>query len=547
MICLGLDINHLTNQPQAVGMSYRILITDPVDSVCTDLIESAGMVADVQLGRSDEALIELARNADGWIIRSGTKIAARHLVHADKLKLIARAGVGVDNVDVPAATRRGIIVVNAPDGNTISTAEHTCGMLIALSRHIPQGHVSLQAGMWDRKRFTGQELQGKTLGIIGLGKIGMAVAERMRAFGMNVIAFDPVVQPKVAEERGIESVSLETLYAESDFITVHTPLNSATKGLLNADTFAKCKPGVRVVNCARGGIVEEGDILPALNSGQLGGIALDVYAVEPPPQSLSEVIAHPNVVVTPHLAASTTEAQVKVAEHVTREMIRFFETGIVQTPVNAFALAMAARPEAQPYLSLVGTLASCAAQLTDDPMREITISTVGEKVRRYQDVIKIGALRGVLSRTQDRAVNLINAEAIAEDNGLVVRVETRASEGPYGELIQVIIGMTGGAVSVTGTLIGGAPRLVEINGYRMEVVPEGTMLLYENEDRPGMLATVGRLLADAAINIGALSLGRTARGGKALALVTTDDVIPEHVLDNIASIDGVTRARIIQQ
>lgn len=528
-------------------MSYRILITDSVDSVCTDLIESAGMIADVQLGRSDEELIALARNADGWIIRSGTKIAARHLADADKLKLIARAGVGVDNVDVPAATRRGIIVVNAPDGNTISTAEHTCGMIIALSRHIPQGHASLQAGLWDRKRYTGQELLGKTLGVIGLGKIGMAVADRMRAFGMDVIGFDPVVQPKVAEERGVRSVSLDTLYAESDIITVHTPLNSATKGLLNEATLAKCKPGVRVVNCARGGIVDEGAILSALDSGQLGGIALDVYSVEPPPQHLAAVIAHPNVVVTPHLAASTTEAQVKVAEHVTREMIQYFETGIVQTPVNAFAIAMAAKPEAQPYLALVGTLASCAAQLTDEPMHEITVSTVGEKVRRYQDVIKIGALRGVLSRTQDRAVNLINAETIAEENGLLVRVETRSSEGPYGELIQVVIGMTGGAVSVTGTLIGGAPRIVEINGYRMEVVPEGTMLLYENEDRPGMLATVGGLLAKASINIGALSLGRTARGGQALALVTTDDIIPQHVLEEIASIDGVSRARIIQQ
>lgn len=547
MICLGFDLKHLINHPQAVGMSYRILITDSVDSVCTDLIESAGMIADVQLGRSDEELIALARNADGWIIRSGTKIAARHLADADKLKLIARAGVGVDNVDVPAATRRGIIVVNAPDGNTISTAEHTCGMIIALSRHIPQGHASLQAGLWDRKRYTGQELLGKTLGVIGLGKIGMAVADRMRAFGMDVIGFDPVVQPKVAEERGVRSVSLDTLYAESDIITVHTPLNSATKGLLNEATLAKCKPGVRVVNCARGGIVDEGAILSALDSGQLGGIALDVYSVEPPPQHLAAVIAHPNVVVTPHLAASTTEAQVKVAEHVTREMIQYFETGIVQTPVNAFAIAMAAKPEAQPYLALVGTLASCAAQLTDEPMREITVSTVGEKVRRYQDVIKIGALRGVLSRTQDRAVNLINAETIAEENGLLVRVETRSSEGPYGELIQVVIGMTGGAVSVTGTLIGGAPRIVEINGYRMEVVPEGTMLLYENEDRPGMLATVGGLLAKASINIGALSLGRTARGGQALALVTTDDIIPQHVLEEIASIDGVSRARIIQQ
>jgi D-3-phosphoglycerate dehydrogenase len=522
----------------------RVLITDAVDQVCLDLLAEHGIEADLQLKKSDEELRALAQDADGWIIRSGTTISSDLIEAGSKLKVIGRAGVGVDNIDLDAATRRGVLVINAPDGNTISTAEHTCAMLLSLARRIPQANRSLFEGRWDRKVFTGSEVYEKTLGIVGVGKIGRAVAERMSGFGMHVLGFDPVLSQEAAERIGVRLVELDELFAGSDFITIHTPLNDATRGLLRTETFAKCKRGVRIVNCARGGIVKEDDLLLALESGQVGGAALDVYSQEPPPESLEKLIRHPQVVATPHIAASTDEAQEKVATQITEQVIYALKGEPVQTPVNALAIKMAAQPDAQPYLGLADRLGQIAGQLGDGHIRSITVRSRGELPRRYSEVLTIAAVRGVLSRWVTEPVNLINAPLLADEMGVHVTEEREAAAGSFTNLIEIELEADDDGRLVAGTIFDrDEPRLVRIDDYWLEVRPAGRLLVYKNVDRPGMLAAVGGILARNGINIGALALGRTGKGSLALTAVSVDEDVPDDVVEEIASIDGIEYIR----
>lgn len=527
-------------------MGPTVLISDSVDPVCIELLQQNGIHAEVQLKRSAEELAEYARKADGWIIRSGTRITSELIEVADNLKVIGRAGVGVDNIDVEAATRKGILVINAPDGNTISTAEHTCAMLLSLARHIPQAHASLSGGQWDRKTFTGSELYEKTLGVIGLGKIGRAVAERMKGFGMTVIGYDPVMSPEAAERMGLSLVPLEEIYRRSDFITVHTPLNESTRGLLNRDTLARCKRGVRVVNCARGGIINEQALLEALESGQVGGAALDVYSQEPPPSALERLLRHPNVVATPHIAASTDEAQAKVAVQITEQVISALHGDPVQSPVNGMAIRMATQPEVQPYLDLAERLGQVASQLGGGNVRRVTVRCFGDVPRRYSEVLTIAALKGVLARWVSEPVNLINAPYLAEEMGLAVKEERDTARGTYTNLVEVDLETEDGGLRVGGTLFGASePRIVGIDDYRIEVRPEGRLLFYRNVDRPGMLAAVGSTLAEAGINIAALALGRTGKGSPALTAISVDDDVPGAVLQRVASLEGVAQVRLV--
>ncbi len=522
-------------------MSRRVLISDAVDPICPRLLEEHGFTPEAHPDAGPEELKDLARSVAGWIIRSGTTVTADLIEAAENLKVIGRAGVGVDNIDLAAATRRGVLVVNAPDGNTITTAEHACAMLQALARRIPQANASLRSGAWNRKAFAGTELHGKTLGILGVGKIGRTVAERMQGFGLRFVGHDPYLSEEVAARLGLTLVSFEDLLAQSDFITVHTPLNDATRGLLDADALAQCKDGVMIVNCARGGIVDEEALLKALESGQVGGAALDVYSQEPPPEALDALIGHPNVVATPHIAASTGEAQAKVARQITEQVIHALKGEAVATPVNGMGLRSAAQPEVQPYLRLADRLGQIAVQLGGGRLRRLTVRCHGDLPHRYAEVLSVAALKGVLQRWSDVPVNLINAPVLAEEMGLRVTEERDTIPGSYTHLVEVEVETEDEVRRVAGTVLDGDdPRLVRVDDYWLEVRPEGHLLFYRNVDRPGMLAAVGGLLAAADVNIAALALGRAdGRGTTALTAISMDDAIPADVIADMAALDGV--------
>lgn len=525
-------------------MAQTVLITDPVDPVCTDLLEREGFDVNMQTGVDAEALKEHARTAHGWIVRSGTKVTADLIDAADELKVVGRAGVGVDNIDLDAATRKGILVCNAPDGNTISTAEHACAMMQSLARRIPQANHSLLDGRWDRKKFSGSELHGKTLGIVGVGKVGRAVAERMRSFGMRLLGYDPFLSEDVAARLDLSLVSLDELLAGSDFITLHTPLNDNTRDMLNAERLKQCKKGVSIVNCARGGIVNEADLLDALNDGHVAGAALDVYSQEPPPEHLRALVEHPNVVATPHIAATTGAAQEKVAQQITEQVIHALKGEPVTTPVNGMAIRMAAQPEVRPYLKLADRLGQIGYRLSDGHVSSLTVRCRGDVPRRYAEVLSVAALRGVLSQWADEPVNFINAPILAEDMGLNFREERETEPGSYTNLVEVVVGADDDEHLVAGTIFNGDdPRLVRIDTYDLEVHPRGVLLLYSNVDRPGMLATVGGILADANINIAALDLGRKGRGKTALTVMRLDDEVPAEVIQQIADVEGVEGVR----
>jgi len=527
----------------------RALITDDLSPACITLLREGGIEPAVHLGASPDELKVLAADADAWLIRSGTKITADLLAAAPKLRIVARAGVGVDNVDLEAATRRGVLVVNAPDGNTVSTAEHTCALLLALVRRIPQAAASLASGKWDRKPFTGAELDGKTLGVVGLGRVGRGVAERMRAFGMRVLAFDPVLSPEAAERAGFELVALERLWAEADVLTFHTPLTDATRGLLGADTLARCRDGVYVVNAARGGIVDEAALLAALESGKVAGAALDVFSAEPPPPGLAALIAHPHVVATPHIAASTAEAQEKVAVQVAEDVVRVLGGAPARHPVNGAGLGRAAEPDAAPYLALAERLGRLAAGLAGGgasgggPVSGVTVATCGDAAGDYLEPVALAALAGLLAPWSDVPVNLINAGPLAQEHGLRVERHHRPAADDYANVVEVTVEGAGGARTLRGAVLGhgraGEGRFVGLDGYRFEVRPAGHLLFYRNEDRPGVLAAVGARLAEAGVNIAGLALGREAPGGTALTVMTTDEPLGPEVRAAVAAVPGV--------
>ena len=528
-------------------MAHTVLITDPVDAVCTDMLEEQGFEVDLLLDYDEETLREHVATANGWIVRSGTQVTAELIDLAEELQVVGRAGVGVDNIDLDAATRKGVLVCNAPDGNTISTAEHTTAMMQALARTIPQANRSLRGGKWERKKFSGSELHSKTLGIVGVGKVGRAVAERMQGFGMTLLGFDPLVSEEVANRHNVTLVDLDELIAKSDYITIHTPMNDKTRGLIGADAFAKCKDDVRIINCARGGIVDEMALLDALKEGKVGGAALDVYSQEPPPDELTPLIEHPNVVATPHIAATTGAAQEKVAQQITEQVINGLTGEPVTTPVNGMAIKMAAQPEVQTYLTLADRLGQIAYQLMEGNAQSLTVKCSGDIPKRYAEVLSVAALRGVLNQWADEPVNFINAPVLAEDMGLRFSETREAEHGSYTNLVEIEVEAGDETHVVAGTIFHGTDlRLVRIDTYELEVKPEGEMILYRNVDRPGMLATVGDLLAGADINIGALALGRKARGEMALTAISVDDPVPADVLDKIAGLDGVEGVRSVR-
>ena len=529
--------------------NLKIFVADDVSESGLEPLRAAGFVVEKRTGLKGDELRAAVRDCEGLVVRSETKVTAELMEAAERLRAVGRAGVGVDNIDVAAATTRGIVVMNAPDGNTITTAEHTIALLIALARRVPQGNASLKAGQWERKRFIGVELRGKNLGIVGLGRIGRVVAERARAFGMNVVAYDPFVAPEQARDLEIDLAPLEEVFARADFLTVHTPLTSETRGIIGSQAFRKMKRGVRIINCARGGLVDERALLSAIKEGIVAGAALDVFEEEPPQQdnpllSLDEVIA------TPHLGASTKEAQEGVAVTVAEQMRDYFLSGALRGAVNVPALAAQELSVLQPYIVLAESLGRFQAQLIDEAVREVRLEFAGEIAEVDAAPVTRAFLAGLL-RDMSARVNVVNAFLIAEERGISVIASYKKTGSEQSPAIRASVVTSGTEQTVAGTLIGqigqsAEGRITEINGFHIEATPHGHMLVMRSRDVPGVIGRIGTILGEHGINISRFHLGRRERGGEALSVIETDAPLDKETLDALRSFEPVISARQIE-
>jgi D-3-phosphoglycerate dehydrogenase len=522
----------------------KIFVADDVNEGGLEPLRAAGFVVEKRTGLKGDELVEAASACDGLVVRSETKVTAQLLGAAPRLRVIGRAGVGVDNIDVAAATEAGVVVMNAPDGNTMTTAEHTLALLLALARRVPQGNASLKAGQWERKKFVGTELRGKTLGVVGLGRIGRVVARRALGFEMKVVAFDPFVAPEQLRDTEIELAPLEEVCARADFVTVHTPLTPETRGIIGARELALMKPGVYVINCARGGLVDERALHAAIKEGGVAGAALDVFEQEPPPPD-HPLVAMDEVVSTPHLGASTKEAQEGVALTVAEQMRDFFLTGAVRGAVNVPAVGAHELKTLEPYLSLAERLGRFQAQLVDDPVRGVEIEYAGEAAGLDASPVTRAFLAGLL-RNMSARVNAVNALLIAEERGIAVTVSQRHGAGvETREPVLTRVRTTAGEHTLAGALFGRQSdgRVTEIEGFRIEAIPAGNLLLTKNRDVPGVIGRVGTILGDHGVNISRFHLGRRERGGEAMAVVETDAPLDDATLEELRSFAPIISAR----
>jgi D-3-phosphoglycerate dehydrogenase len=526
---------------------FRILAADGVSPKGIALLsESPHFQVETCGGMKEDELIARIGDLDALIVRSQTKVTAKAMAAATRLKVIGRAGVGVDNVDTGAATERGIVVMNTPGGNTISTAEHTFSLLLSLARKIPQAHASIVAGKWDRKSFEGTELCGKTLGIIGMGRIGGEVARRAIAFGMNVIAFDPYLVQSRARSLQVELADdLAYLLTRADFITVHMPLTSETNKILNASALALCKKGVRIVNCARGGLVDEAALLEALKSGQVAGAALDVYEKEPPPEDFP-LRSLPNVVLTPHLGASTAEAQESVGVEIAQAISDFLINGIITNAVNVPNVDLRTLEILRPYLNLGEKLGRLLSQIAPTRLETLTISYTGKVSETETIPVTRAVLKGLLSETSEFAVNEVNAPRAAANLGLKVTESKQAQSLDFTDLITVEATKGGAGYGIAATIFGTRPRIVRINGHSLEANPEGILMIVENKDRPGMVGWIGTLLAKHRINIANMSLSRGENDGKALSVLNLDSMPGADVIKEIEADSGILSVQVAQ-
>jgi len=521
----------------------RILVADKLSESGIAALRESGLDVDVDTGRSEDELAGLIPDYDGLIVRSATKVTARILDAARKLKVVGRAGVGVDNVDVEAASRRGVLVMNTPLGNITSAAEHALALLMALARNIPAADRSMKDGRWDRKRFAGVELAEKTLGVVGMGKIGQIVTRTMLAKGMKVIAFDPFLPERRARELGTDLVEFDELLGQADFITIHTPLTDKTRDLFNAEAFGKMKTGVRIVNCARGGIVNEADLAAALAEGKVAGAALDVFDREPLPPD-NPLRGAPNIVLTPHLGASTKEAQVKVAEAIAEQFALFFAKGKIMNAVN---LSVTLTPEIEPFAGLAGTLGGMLSQLSTKPPVRLLCAARGRIAAEDTHALAVYALQGLLSHWHDRTVNLVNAPMVAEERGIVITEEKSLESPTYANLVRVTVETDDGECSVAGTVFEGRePRITEIRGFAVDIKPEGHMIVLFYPDRPGMVGKFGTILGDAGINIAGMDVGRKEKRGRACIALSVDEDVPEDVLDEMRGVIETGEAYLVK-
>lgn len=526
-------------------MAPRVLISDKLSPAAVQIFKDRGIEVDFQpdLGKDKDKLAEIIGNYDGLAIRSATKVTPKILQKADRLKVIGRAGIGVDNVDLPAATAKGVIVMNTPFGNSITTAEHAIAMMFALAREIPAADASTQAGKWEKNRFMGVEVTAKTLGIIGCGNIGSIVAERGVGLKMKVIAFDPFLSVERALDLGVEKVELDELLARADFITLHTPLTEKTKNILSAQNIARCKKGVRIINCARGGLVDEAALRDALDAKHVAGAAFDVFAVEP--AESNPLFGHPNVVCTPHLGAATTEAQENVALQVAEQMSDYLLTGAITNAVNFTSITAEEAPKLKPYVELADKLGSFAGQLTDTDIKTVHIVYEGAvadlKVKALTSAAVAGLLRPMLSE-----INVVSAPTVARDRGIVIEETTRAATGDFDSLISITVVTDALERSISGTVFAdGHPRIVNIKGIKVDAEFAPSMIYITNEDKPGFIGRFAGLLGDAGLNIATFALGRDHLGGDAIALVAVDGTVPADVLAKVQALPQVKAAKAL--
>ena len=524
-------------------MAPKVLISDALSPAAVQIFKDRGIEVDFQpnLGKDKDKLAEIVGNYDGLAIRSATKVTSKIIEKAAKLKVIGRAGIGVDNVDVPAATARGIIVMNTPFGNSITTAEHAITMMLALARQIPQADASTQAGKWEKNRFMGVEITGKTLGVIGCGNIGSIVADRAQGLKMKVIAFDPFLSPERAVDIGVEKVELDELFKRSDFITLHTPLTDKTRNVIDTAAIAKMKPGVRIVNCARGGLVDEAALRAALDSGKVAGAAFDVFTVEPATDNF--LFHHPNVVCTPHLGAATSEAQENVALQVAEQMSEYLLRGAISNAVNFPSITAEEAPKLKPFIALAEKLGSFAGQLTETGLQKVQIAYEGEVAQMNTRALTSAALAGLL-RPMLQEVNVVSAPVVAKDRGIIVDETTRAGDCDYESLMTITVETERQTRAVSGTVFAdGRPRIVNIKGIRMDAEFGPSMIYITNLDKPGFIGKFSSTMGDAGINIATFHVGREKAGGNAIALIEIDGELPDDVLAKVRALPQVQQAK----
>ncbi len=518
----------------------KVLISDKMDPKAAQIFRERGVEVDEITGKTPEELIAIIGDYDGLAIRSSTRVTKAILDAATNLKVVGRAGIGVDNVDIPAASAAGVVVMNTPFGNSITTAEHAIALMFALARQLPEADASTQAGKWEKNRFMGVELTGKTLGLIGAGNIGSIVADRAQGLKMKVVAFDPFLSPERAIEIGVEKVELDQLLARADFITLHTPLTDQTRNILSAENLAKTKKGVRIINCARGGLIDEAALKAALDSGHVAGAALDVFVSEPAKES--PLFGTPNFVSTPHLGASTSEAQVNVAIQVAEQMADFLVSGGVTNALNMPSLSAEEAPRLKPYMALAEKLGSLVGQLTTGAIARVSVHSEGAAAELNQKPI-VGAVLAGFLRVQSDTVNMVNAPFLAKERGIEVREVRNDREGDYHTLIRVSLKTDAGERSVAGTLFGNAqPRLVELFGIKVEADLAGHMLYVVNEDAPGFIGRIGTTLGEAGVNIGTFHLGRRDTGGEAVVLLSVDEAVTPELVAKVRALPGVKTA-----
>ena len=526
----------------------KILVADPIAAEGVARLVSAGHEVDVKRASSEDELAAIVGEYDALVVRSETRVTARVIESATRMLGIGRAGVGVDNIDVDAATQRGIAVVNAPTGNTIAAAEHAFALMIALARNIPQADASMRRGEWTRSKFMGVELRGKTLGVIGLGRVGSEVAHRARAFQMRVIAFDPYVSLERARHLGVETVPMPRLLGESDFISIHTPLTPGAKPLIGAAEFPQLKPGVRIVNAARGGLVDEALLHDALASGAVGGAALDVFPEEPPAEELA-FVGDANSVLTPHLGASTQEAQVEVALEVADQLLSILDGGSAPYAVNTPFVSPEVREALAPFAEVATLMGRIAVQLAEGQIESVSVSALGEIAHYDAALLSSAALVGVLRDASGRRVNVVNASSIAEDHGIGVSVgRDPTGAAPFVSLVGVEVRSTGATNFLAGAPIHGKPHLLRLNDYVLDCEVSAPYMLFTiHTDQPGMIGKVGTIAGEHDANISFMDVGREAPRGAATMIVGFDDPVNDEMRVAIESVPGVTAAKLIVQ
>ncbi len=521
----------------------RVLISDNMSPMAVKCFTQRGIEVDEKPGLSKDALLEIIADYDGLAVRSATKVTGKLLAAAKKLKVVGRAGIGTDNIDIPAATARGVAVMNTPFGNAITTAEHTIAMILSTARQIPAADASTRAGKWEKSAFMGVELSGKILGIIGCGNIGAVVAERAQGMKMRVLAYDPFLTPERAVDLNVKKVELEELFAEADFVSLHTPLTDATKGIIDAAAIRKMKDGVRIINCARGGLVDEKALAKALKSGKVAGAAFDVFTKEPATENV--LFDAPNMVATPHLGAATTEAQVNVAIQVAEQMADYLLTGAVTNALNMPSVSAEDAPKLKPYMSLAKDIGSFAGQVIETGLQSVTVEFEGHVAELNTRPLTAIVLQGLLRPMMD-SVNMVNAPVIAKERNIEVTEVVHDREGDYQTLITLTVITENRKRCVAGTLFAnGAPRIVRLDGVELEAELRPNMIFVVNDDKPGLIGALGTMLGEEGINIATFSLGREKKKKRAIALISVDEKVSPEFIERVAKLDQVRQAKAL--